>query len=108
MLTSSADQSSTAPLTNRVREREEDLDAGPATSIYGDKWWPPRIVAFAKVDEVGIVATRSRKHVEELVGLIFSIFVLHALLSEGQLQLPSCNGRTEARRLVDILWQRLG
>eukprot|EP01084_Bolivina_argentea_P313166 542298_1 len=52
VLTSSADQSSTAPLTNRAQEREEDLDAGPATSIYGDEWWPPRIVAFAKVDEV--------------------------------------------------------
>ncbi len=70
VLTSSADQSCTDPLTNRAQEREEDLDSGPATSIYGDEWWPPRIVAFAKVNEVGIVTTRSRKHVEELIDVI--------------------------------------
>ncbi len=65
--------------------------------------WP-----LLKWMRLGFFATRSRKHVKELVDVTFSIFVLHALLSEGQLQLPSCNGRTEARRLVDILWQRLG
>ncbi len=56
---SSPSHLSSTPLTNRAEERQ-DSDAAPATSVYGDKW-PPHAVAFARVDEVGIDTTRSRK-----------------------------------------------